>query len=124
ENIILLRIINSMTEFKQIIGRGTRVRDADGKLAGTIGVAVDVSERIRNERARQDAETLYRSLVEQLAAVTYIAELGLEGEWLFVSPQIESLLGFSAREWLADSSNWIQHVHSEDRQIVSAAEDA
>ncbi len=100
------------------------IRDADGKLAGTIGVAVDVSERKRNERARQDAETLYRSLVEQLSAVTYIAELGLEGEWLFVSPQIESLLGYSAREWLADSANWIQHVHSEDRQIVSAAEDA
>jgi two-component system, cell cycle sensor histidine kinase and response regulator CckA len=99
------------------------IRDADGKLAGTIGVAVDVSERTRNEHARQDAETLYRSLVEQLSAVTYIAELGLEGEWLFVSPQIESLLGFSAREWLADSANWIHHVHSEDRQIVSAAED-
>jgi two-component system cell cycle sensor histidine kinase/response regulator CckA len=100
------------------------IRDADGKLAGTIGVAVDVSERKRNERARQEAETLYRSLVEQLSAVTYIAELGLEGEWLFVSPQIESLLGYAALEWLADSANWIQHVHPDDRQIVSAAEDA
>jgi len=100
------------------------IRDADGKLAGTIGVAVDVSERKRNERARQDAETLYRSLVEQLSAVTYIAELGLEGEWLFVSPQIESLLGYPPEEWLADSTKWIQHVHPDDRQIVSAAEDA
>lgn len=26
-NIVLVRVINSMTEFKQIIGRGTRVRD-------------------------------------------------------------------------------------------------
>jgi len=32
QNIVLLRIINSMTEFKQIIGRGTRVRDDYGKL--------------------------------------------------------------------------------------------
>lgn len=31
-NIVLLRVINSMTEFKQIIGRGTRVRDDYGKL--------------------------------------------------------------------------------------------
>lgn len=31
-NIVLARIINSMTDFKQIIGRGTRVRDDYGKL--------------------------------------------------------------------------------------------
>jgi type I restriction enzyme R subunit len=31
-NIVLLRVIHSMTEFKQIIGRGTRVRDDYGKL--------------------------------------------------------------------------------------------
>jgi len=32
KNIVLTRVINSMTEFKQIIGRGTRVRDDYGKL--------------------------------------------------------------------------------------------
>jgi len=32
KNIVLVRIIGSMTEFKQIIGRGTRVRDDYGKL--------------------------------------------------------------------------------------------
>jgi two-component system cell cycle sensor histidine kinase/response regulator CckA len=100
------------------------IRGAGGKLAGTIAVAVDVSERKRNEQARHEAETLYRSLVEQLSAVTYIAELGLEGDWLFVSPQIESLLGYTPREWLADSTNWIAHVHPDDHAIVKEAEDA
>ena len=32
QNIVIARVINSMTEFKQIIGRGTRVRDDYGKL--------------------------------------------------------------------------------------------
>ncbi len=32
KNIVLARVVNSMTEFKQIIGRGTRVRDDYGKL--------------------------------------------------------------------------------------------
>jgi type I restriction enzyme R subunit len=32
KNIVLARVINSMTEFKQMIGRGTRVRDDYGKL--------------------------------------------------------------------------------------------
>ncbi len=32
KNVVIVRVINSMTEFKQIIGRGTRVRDDYGKL--------------------------------------------------------------------------------------------
>ena len=32
QNVVLVRVINAMTEFKQIIGRGTRVRDDYGKL--------------------------------------------------------------------------------------------
>jgi type I restriction enzyme R subunit len=35
-NIVLLRLVNSMVEFKQIIGRGTRVRDEYGKLTFNI----------------------------------------------------------------------------------------
>ncbi len=32
QNVVLVRVIHSMTDFKQIIGRGTRVRDDYGKL--------------------------------------------------------------------------------------------
>ena len=32
KNVVLARVINSMTDFKQIIGRGTRVRDDYGKF--------------------------------------------------------------------------------------------
>ncbi|HVM48812.1 MAG TPA: DEAD/DEAH box helicase family protein, partial [Candidatus Acidoferrum sp.] len=35
-NIVLLRLVNSMVEFKQIIGRGTRVREEYGKLTFNI----------------------------------------------------------------------------------------
>jgi PAS domain S-box-containing protein len=102
----------------------TPLRARSGKSAGAIGIAVDISERAADERARREAETLYRNLVEQLSAVTYIAELGLSGNWLFVSPQIESLLGYTPREWIADSTNWIRHVHPEDHEIVRTAEEA
>jgi type I restriction enzyme R subunit len=36
KNIVLARVVNSMTEFKQMIGRGTRVRDDYGKLSFNI----------------------------------------------------------------------------------------
>jgi PAS domain S-box-containing protein len=100
------------------------IRTPDGRSSGAIGVAVDVSEKSTNERARNEAETLYQNLVEQLSAVTYIAELGLESEWRFVSPQIEKLLGYSSAQWLSDPTNWIRHIHPEDIEIVKSAEEA
>ena len=36
KNVVIVKVINSMTDFKQIIGRGTRVRDDYGKLYFTI----------------------------------------------------------------------------------------
>jgi type I restriction enzyme R subunit len=36
KNVVLARVVGSMTEFKQIIGRGTRVRDDYGKLSFNI----------------------------------------------------------------------------------------
>ncbi|MFZ0321791.1 MAG: ATP-binding protein [Candidatus Sulfotelmatobacter sp.] len=79
------------------------------------------------DRAQTDlnaAESRYRTLVERLPAITYIAELGASGRWHYVSPQIESMLGFSAQEWLSDSSNWISRVHPEDRESVLAVEES
>jgi PAS domain S-box-containing protein len=80
---------------------------------------------IEHHRAKTElraAETRYRTLVERLPAITYIAEVGIEGKWQFVSPQIESMLGFSAEEWTADSGLWISRIHEEDREIAIAAE--
>lgn len=36
KNVVLVRVVNSMPEFKQIIGRGTRVREDYGKMSFTI----------------------------------------------------------------------------------------
>src|SRR6516162_9577082 len=46
------------------------------------------------------AEARYRTLVEQIPAVTFIASLDGSNEELYVSPQIEALLGWTAEDWL------------------------
>jgi PAS domain S-box-containing protein len=60
--------------------------------------------------------------VERLPAITYVAELGADGPWHYVSPQIETMLGFSPAEWLSDKLNWLNHIHPDDREIALAAE--
>jgi two-component system cell cycle sensor histidine kinase/response regulator CckA len=80
---------------------------------------------IEHDRAKAElrsAEARYRTLVERLPAITYIAELGAGGPWQYVSPQIETMLGFSPAEWLSDPMNWMNHIHPDDREIVLAAE--
>jgi PAS domain S-box-containing protein len=83
------------------------------------GVAI---EGDRAEKQLSAAETRYRSLVENLPAITYIAEVGVLGRWKYVSPQIQSILGFTPEEWLADPSNWVNHIHGEDRDRALEAE--
>jgi PAS domain S-box-containing protein/putative nucleotidyltransferase with HDIG domain len=77
-----------------------------------------VDERTRELR---DAEAKYRTLVEQLPAITYIIEIGAVPRTTYISPQVESLLGFSAEEWLADPSLWVKQLHPEDRGYALAA---
>ncbi|HEV1993179.1 MAG TPA: PAS domain S-box protein, partial [Candidatus Acidoferrum sp.] len=91
---------------------------------GTICVSRDITQRVSAQRARAETEIKYRMLVEQVAAVSYIAELGVNGQWLYVSPQVETMFGFSAEEWLSNSRDWIRHIPIEDHPIVNAAEEA
>jgi two-component system cell cycle sensor histidine kinase/response regulator CckA len=89
---------------------------------GTVTVSRDVTERRLAEQARAETEAKYRLLVEQVAAITYIAELGMQGRWLYVSPQVEQMLGFTAEEWLTNSTGWMKQIPLEDHSIVEAAE--
>jgi PAS domain S-box-containing protein len=91
---------------------------------GVVTVGRDISDRHRAEKFREEAEAKYRTLVEQVAAISYIAELGVEGQWLYVSPQVEMMFGISVDDWLADSRKWMRHVHPEDHAVVEAAEEA
>src|SRR5579862_551781 len=79
-------------------------------------------EREHTRHELRAVETRYRALVERLPAITYIAEVGAMGRWHYVSPQIQSMLGFSPEEWLANSTNWINHIHPEDRNHALEAE--
>jgi len=90
----------------------------------TVWVSRDVSDRRSAELARIQAEFKYQTLVEQVAAISYIAELGMEGQWLYVSPQIENIFGYTVEEWLAESTNWIRHIPQEDHGVIWAAEEA
>jgi PAS domain S-box-containing protein len=61
-------------------------------------------------------EARYQVLLEQLPAVTFMAVLEEEGlREIYVSPQIETLLGYTVREWVEQPILWYERLHLEDR---------
>ena len=64
------------------------------------------------------AELEARNLVDQLPAIVYDADVGVEGRWHYVSSGVQALLGFSPEEWLADPRLWARQMHPDDRERV------
>ncbi len=63
---------------------------------------------------------LYRMLLEQIPGVTFIATLGSGFPQLYLSPQIETLLGYTPAEWLRNPFLWLKSVHPEDRSRLQS----
>ncbi len=99
------------------------VTDAAGEVAYVIGTSRDVTESRRLKDDLRAAEQLYRLLVERTPAVVYVAEPGVAGAWLYVSPQIEEMLGFTVDEWLADPGIWLRQMHPDDLEGALAEEE-
>jgi PAS domain S-box-containing protein len=66
------------------------------------------------------AEAKYRSLVDLVPVITYTEALD-SGRMFAISPQIETILGYSQEEWMGDASLWIACIHPDDQQRVVAA---
>ena len=84
-----------------------------GETVGTYALYHDISELRR-------AEERYRALVEELPLVTYVDEADEQAASIYVSPQIEALLGYSPDQWLADREMFPTLLHPDDRERVLA----
>jgi two-component system cell cycle sensor histidine kinase/response regulator CckA len=82
---------------------------------------MDITERKQNEEALRAQEAKYRHLVEQLPVVTYTAAMDEVGSTIFVSPQIEAVLGHPPQTWIDNPDLWSSRIHPEDRERVLAA---
>jgi len=75
---------------------------------------------VHDESARLKlAEARYRALIEQIPAVTFLAALDGKLTDIYVSPQIESLLGFTQDEWVGDPTLWFRQLHPDDRETMA-----
>ena len=102
----------------ELMFNASPLRGDDGEVISVVVIATDITDLIATQELLEEAEGRYRRLVEELPAVSYIAEPGAKGAWEYVSPQLEPMLGFSQEEWTADPTLWARRIHPEDRDRV------
>ena len=82
------------------------------------GVATALSESIDRERVQQEAsmrDDLYRTMVERGPLINYIDAPDEGASSVYVSPQIEQLVGYTVDEWQGDPDLWSRILHPDDR---------
>jgi PAS domain S-box-containing protein len=86
------------------------------------GVLMDITERKEAEERFLLAENRYRSLVETIPAVTYVDLADELSTTVYVSPQIETMLGYTPKHWREDTTLWMRAVHPNDlNRVVEAS---
>jgi PAS domain S-box-containing protein len=94
------------------------------RMSGLVREVESNVEELRRQGGRvEEAEARYRGVVEHIPAVSYIEDVpagnpGIE-RVLYVSPQVDTMLGCSRRDW-ADGARR-ELVHPEDRERVEQA---
>jgi len=94
--------------------------DEQGGATGILSSGEDITERKRIQEALTEAEVKYRSLVEALPAIIYTSALDEAFTTLYMSPQIEDILGVSPEVFRQEPDSWQRMLHPGDRERVLA----
>jgi PAS domain S-box-containing protein len=88
----------------------TTFQDQHGKVAGLIGVMVDISQLKKAEQALQISESLYRTIFENKGTGTIIFDEDFTIK--MVNSEMERLSGYPREE--LEGETWTKFIHPED----------
>jgi PAS domain S-box-containing protein len=122
----LLVPVSSGSEWWGLIGFDDCVTEREWELpfvealraaAGVLGAAI---ARETTEHDLREAETRFRTLVEKMPTVTHISALDRKASTIYMSPQVEDMLGYPLQRWYDEPDLWIKILHPDDRDTVIA----
>ena len=87
----------------------------DGSVTGAHAAYLDITERKREERKRQESQSRYRALVEQTLVGVCIVQ---DGSIVYANPKMTQISGYTLEEQTAFLS-FLDLVAEEDRRLMS-----
>jgi PAS domain S-box-containing protein len=112
------RVLRPDGSLRWVRARNFPVQGPVGRIERIAGIVTDITGLREANQRLAEAEAKYRLLVEKLPVISYIGRLDEPRTTLYVSPQIESKLGYTQAEWTADPGLWIERIHPDDRDRV------
>src|SRR5439155_660589 len=114
----LVAVLAGLGSVPVVVARPGRVALAlpvgAASAGGAVAVAADIGERARAQQNAKEADSKYQTLVMRLPLVTYLYAALDRSTPIYVSPQLEALLGYTPDEWLAQGDLRSRLLHPDD----------
>ena len=109
-------VIEYETIFKRNIFRNTckTIKDEQGEILYHILKVIDITALKRSEEQVRTLLTENLNLLNSIDGVIWEAN-PKHLNTVFVSPQSETILGYSSSEWLSTKNFWPNHIHPDDQ---------
>jgi PAS domain S-box-containing protein len=98
----------------------TPVREESGSVGGAIIVASDITDLVVSRQKTAELEARYQSLAQQLPGATYVHPVEGRDHFVYVSPQVGTMLGYRAEDWVTDRGLFFRLVHEDDLARVQS----
>jgi two-component system cell cycle sensor histidine kinase/response regulator CckA len=110
------QVVHKSGETHWVMTFKTPLHDADGNIAGIIGISRDITELRRAQLALRESEERFRLILENSMDIAYKLELA-SGNYEYVSPSAAAVSGFTPADIMAmGAQGYLDRVHPEDRQ--------
>ena len=111
-----LRLLSPTRGERRVTTRARAQCDDSGKVIGLYGAFQDVTERLLAEDRLKESEGLFRLMSE--TATDVIARYQPDGTFLYLSPSVETVLGYTAADMIGRRGE--DFIAPEDRPAIAA----
>jgi PAS domain S-box-containing protein len=117
------RVVTKSGEVRWVHDEAAVIGDPVSGIRFSQGFMLDITPQKRAAEEQDAAEAKYQALIERIPAIVYRGEFGEDGDWLYISPQVQHVLGYTQDEWLTHPHPLSSFVHPDDLPMVRAEEE-
>lgn len=113
------RIVRPDGEIRYLHDEGHAIQNHEGKVYRLSGIARDVTEVKKAERAAIEGQARSIQIAEATSDVFWVTELTPEERIVYVTPSFEAVWGQPTQAIYDDPRVWLEPIHPDDREKVS-----